>query len=449
MDKKAAGKFRIILITLIAVLCFGGMIYQYAAAQNYRAELSNQYSKSFYELAEALKNIEVSLDKGLIISNPSQMVRLSNEISRKTQLAKASVTQLPLEEAHVDTIVKFLSQTGDFVYTLAMKMVGGDMPTDTDYENLKLLSKYAAMLNEAVNQTEQEINSGRLSVSDMSVIIGKKTQSIDLSMLEIEKQFEEYPSLVYDGPFSSHIDSLQSKMLQDKPEISREEAVERAKWFLNIKDAEYEITHEVGGNLASYGIACYPEGRESGRIISIDISKAGGCVVWYLDNISVGEAKTDIYGAKRAAEEFLHSKGYTAMKDSYYEVDESIATINYAYTQDGVIMYPDLIKVKVALDTGRVVGMEAKGYIMSHEEERTLPEPGIDEYEILSRVPEGVTVNTVGKAVIPSDSMEEIFCYEAKCVVDDKNYLIYFDAQTGEEIKILLLIESENGVLTI
>ena len=48
--------------------------------------------------------------------------------------------------------------------------------------------------------------------------------------------------------------------------------------------------------------------------------------------------------------------------------EENVITVNYAYEQDGVIVYPDLIKVKMALDNGEVLGIETTGYLNSHTE---------------------------------------------------------------------------------
>ncbi len=41
-------------------------------------------------------------------------------------------------------------------------------------------------------------------------------------------------------------------------------------------------------------------------------------------------------------------------------------TINFAAQQGEVLCYPDLVKVSVALDNGRVVGFESEGYLMNH-----------------------------------------------------------------------------------
>ena len=72
--------------------------------------------------------------------------------------------------------------------------------------------------------------------------------------------------------------------------------------------------------------------------------------------------------ADEIAKEFLNNHGYSNMKETYYLKQNGIVTINYAYTQtnsnnETVTIYPDLIKVKVALDDGSVLGIETSGYL--------------------------------------------------------------------------------------
>ena len=45
------------------------------------------------------------------------------------------------------------------------------------------------------------------------------------------------------------------------------------------------------------------------------------------------------------------------MKESYFSTNDGICTINFAYMEDDVVCYPDLIKVNVALDTGNVCAL--------------------------------------------------------------------------------------------
>ncbi len=55
------------------------------------------------------------------------------------------------------------------------------------------------------------------------------------------------------------------------------------------------------------------------------------------------------------------------MKETYYLKQGGAVTINYAYEQN-VIVYPDLIKLKIALDNGEILGIETTGYLNNHTE---------------------------------------------------------------------------------
>ena len=53
-------------------------------------------------------------------------------------------------------------------------------------------------------------------------------------------------------------------------------------------------------------------------------------------------------------------------------------------------------------------------------------------------------------ALVPSDGKYERLCYEFKCQDENERHcIIYVNAETGEQEKILILIEDETGALTI
>ena len=112
-----------------------------------------------------------------------------------------------------------------------------------------------------------------------------------------------------------------------------------------------------------------------------------------------------------------------------------------------MIVYPDLIKVKVALDNGEIVGFESKGYLMSHRQ-RDIPKPAISMEEALQKVARKENIISSGLAIIPTNYGSELFCYEFKGRLDDQDFLVYINAMTGEEEDILLIINSDEGILT-
>jgi germination protein YpeB len=136
------------------------------------------------------------------------------------------------------------------------------------------------------------------------------------------------------------------------------------------------------------------------------------------------------------------------MKESYYEIVSDVAVINYAAVQDGYTLYPDLVKVKVALDDCAVVGCETRGYLMHHTK-RVIPEIEISEEKAKSKVNRHVKIVSSSLALIPSDGGTEHFCWQLEGKIEDRRCLIYVNTQTGAEERLFILIESETGTLAV
>ena len=135
------------------------------------------------------------------------------------------------------------------------------------------------------------------------------------------------------------------------------------------------------------------------------------------------------------------------MKETYYLKQEGIVTINYAATQNDVVMYPDLIKVKVALDDGEILGMETTGYLNNHTE-RDVSKIRITKEQARKSLNKDIEIQSEGLAVIPTEWQTEILCYEFKGKVDDREFLVYINADNGREEDILIITNTPNGTLT-
>lgn len=151
--------------------------------------------------------------------------------------------------------------------------------------------------------------------------------------------------------------------------------------------------------------------------------------------------------ADSKGKEFLASKGFKDMKETYYLKQEGIVTINYAATQEGVVMYPDLIKVKVALDNGEILGMETTGYLNNHTQ-REVGNINISKEEAKKSLNKDLQIESEGLAVIPTEWKSEILCYEFKGKVEDREFLVYINSENGREEDILIITNTPNGTLT-
>jgi len=445
-----------IVLVVTAVIASAG-IYQYKRALDYRNSIENQYNRAFHELVGYVENIEVSLAKGMLVNSPNQMVNLSAEIWRKAAFAQANLGQLPISHVQLDKTSKFLTQVGDYAYSLSQKSMDNQDITDEDYNNLDKLYKYSRTLSDALNNMQSEVYEGRIKFGELqkkgSKLIAKASKNVAVSKLEnIEKEFQDYPSLIYDGPFSDHIERMKPRLLEGGKEITQEQAKDVVIQFLGEEKAKnIEFTGETDGSIKTYSFAVYPEGqskKKDNRRITVDVTKINGYILWMLDNRKVERISVDIDEAKKKAQEFLDSHGMTSMKESYYLQNDGIAVINYAYVQDNIIMYPELVKVRVALDNGEIIGFESKGYIMTHQDKRELPAIKLTEQEARKKVNKRLNIDSIRLAVIPLESKREVLCYELKGKYEERDFLIYINAETGKEEKILMLLETPNGILT-
>ena len=135
------------------------------------------------------------------------------------------------------------------------------------------------------------------------------------------------------------------------------------------------------------------------------------------------------------------------MADSYWTEWDGCLTVNVLPVQDGVPLYPDLVKVELSMETGEVVGLEGLNYLTNHVQ-RALDRPKLSEGEARERLNPSLDVAGARLCVIPLEQTEKL-AYEFSASLEDTHYLVYIDALTGDELVIYRLIEDENGQLAI
>ena len=117
------------------------------------------------------------------------------------------------------------------------------------------------------------------------------------------------------------------------------------------------------------------------------------------------------------------------------------------------MLYPDLVKVQVRMDTGAVVGLEANSYWMNHVTRERL-HPVLEEAEARALVSDRLDISASRLCVIPVDDglgagRTELLCWEFDGVWNDNRYLVYIDAETGEEAEVLKVVEGNGWILAL
>ena len=440
------------VIVVLGAIIIGLSVFVYKKERDYRQASENSYNMAFFELVDYVQNVETYLAKSLISTTPEHGAETLTHIWREADLAGSYLAQLPIENQELSNTAKFLNQVSDYSYTLSRKNIYNEPLTQEDLDNLTSLHDYSVELKNTLVQLSADMNDGRISWGELTkkgrVAFAQQVSNISQdSFSGLEENFHEYAGLIYDGAFSEHLTSPERKGLTGE-DIDEAKAKEIAQAFFG-NDRIEEITSNglsENGNIPSYDFYIKIK-NEKEQTASISISKKGGHVVFLNQNRDIEAEAISNEQADEIAKKFLNEKGFPNMKETYYLKQQGILTINYAYEQNEVTMYPDLIKVKVALDNGEILGVETTGYLNSHEERR-LPKVKITKEEAAKTINKNLEINATSLAIIPTEFKTELLCWEFKGKVDDTEFLVYINAETGREEDILVIQNTPEGTLT-
>ena len=438
----------VIGIFLIIIVVLGIVLYQKQVQAKQTSE--NTYNMAFYELVDYVGNVETYLAKSLISTTPEQGAETLTNLWREANMAQTYLARLPIESQELENTQKFLNQVSDYSYSLSRKNIYDESLNDEDFKNLKELHQYSLELENTLNQLSEDINSGRIKWDELankgSTVFAQQVSNTSQDGFDsLEENFHEYSGLIYDGAFSEHLTSQEKKGLTGE-DVTEEKAKEIAQSFIS-SDKIKEISNlglSENATIPAYSFSIQTKNDEN---VSLSISQKGGHVIYMNYDRKVNSEILSYEQANEKGLQYLKEKGFDSMKETYYLKQDGVITINYAYSQNDVVCYPALIKVKVALDDGEILGVETTGYLNNHTQ-RDVSKVAITKEEAKKTLNKQLNIESEGLAVIPTEWQTEILCYEFKGKVDDTEFLVYINAENGREVDILVIKDTPNGVLT-
>lgn len=308
----------------------------------------------------------------------------------------------------------------------------------------------AVALNDTLATISSDIQSGSITwmeltkKEDEALFAQEVINMSQDSFGQIEENMQDYDGLIYDGPFSEHMNNIEPKGLGDE-EFNEVQAEQKIYDYIDkekVKKVDYK-----GETLGNIRVHNFDVTLNDDSMFYINVSLQGGKVIWFMQDKQVSDEKISEEEAITIGKNFLDAHGIYGMKDNYYITQNGTTTINFAYVDGDVICYPDLIKVKVALDTGEVVGIEAKRYYTSHME-RNLSKPLVSIDMARNVLNSRIQILSEGLAIIPTEWSTEKLAYEFKGRVDEKEFIVYVDAKTGKEEKIFMIVNTPGGTMT-
>ncbi len=399
------------------------------------------YRKSFYDTVEQVDNIDFNLSKALATSDKAALQKYLVDTAINSELAENDLQQLPLHDESKYYTTKLINQIGDFSKYLNNKIAAGESLTQSDLAGLMQLYNANRTFKESLQRT---INSIGTDFSFSKMDENAKNNIVIANFNELQNLSVSYPELIYDGPFSDGQDRKEIKGLSGE-EIDAMTARDRFKEIFG----EYGLENVESMGEANADIKCYNvQATVKGEILYAQISKTGGKLIMFdyggmCDDINYGEEY-----AVGKADEFLSLNGIHNMKPVWINLANNVYTINYACEQDGVIIYSDLIKIRVCAASATVIGMEANEYYTNHTE-RVIGKPVLTASQAAGYVSHNINIATDRLVIVPVGRTTEKLCYEFSGEYDGSTYYVYIDAVSGRQVEMFKVIESTEGRLLI
>ncbi|HHY45988.1 MAG TPA: germination protein YpeB [Firmicutes bacterium] len=434
-----------LVMALGVALLWGFREYSNRRAMEIQAE--NQYQRAFQDLAFHLDSLETELGKALVATSSRQRVRSFSDIWRHAYSAQANLGQLPLAPVPLARTETFLGRVGAFTYTLAQKDSEGVPPSDRELRTLRELGRQARFVSDSVARLRDDLDRrgvrwnriGR-SINATSTIRPEKepVSSVDPAskgLKLVEDGMKRFPEPDFSGTLPP--EKVKPRAIVGAT-IGPDDAVRIARQFLGpglTSGMTVRVVSTISTQPAAYRVEVRPARGLPTRIITLDVSRVGGHILWMIDDRAPGVTKLTMDEATALGLKFLESKGYRNMTPVFREKVDNIALITYAYVEDGVIIYPDQVRLRIALDNGTILGFEAISYLTFHHT-RTLPAPRVSPEDLEAKFSPEVEVIKVRPVVIMDDLGNEKLCYEFTIRLDGETYLSYIDAVTAQEHRV-------------
>lgn len=435
-------------ITFFSIFCII-ILFSMVLLKKFKIEkqtVQDGYNRSMYDFVADVNNVENEIAKLKITSNDTYTLTTLASVFAKANSAKSNLDVLPFSENSVSNVSKFLTQVSDFSYSLMRNVINGENianykeQIDTIYTKISDLSK-------VTEEIYAELNSKSIKWDELEKIGNEKLNTSsaeeELSAVnKIGKTFTEYEGIIYDGAFSNHILTIEPAFLTGV-DLSHEDVKNILIQKLNLESINF--IEEQNGRIPLY---VYEAKMKNDEIMkTIYATKQDGIVYQMVSDREVEHEIIDIKQAEQNALDFINRLGIENVEATYYLKNQNMVMISFAATQDDVLIYSDLIKVKVALDDGEIMCFEANGYIFNHKEREITATKTIEEAK--ATLYSDLIIDNERMCIIPTDAKDEVLVYEFKGKVDDKTFLVYINANTLVEEKIYILLDTPGGTIAI
>ncbi|WP_409288996.1 germination protein YpeB [Peribacillus sp. SCS-37] len=441
---------RNIVIAVLVLAAAGTGFWGYQEHQEKNAILvnaENNYQRAFHDLTYQVDLLHDKIGTTLAMNSKESLSPALADVWRISSEANMDVGQLPLTLMPFNKTEEFLSSLGSFSYKAAVRDLEKQPLSDKEYKNLQGLYKQSNVIQNELRKVQYLVLKHNLRWMDVELAMASGKENADNTIIDgfktVEKKSTGYseksnfdPSFVSMNKRDRNFRNIEGK------KISKNEAAAIAKRYAGINGRVHAKVEDNGrgADFGFYSVSIKKAGNDGE--VNMDITKKGGYPVWLINTRDIKKARIGLNEASGKAARFLKDNDFASLELYESAQYDNIGLFNFVTSVNGTRIYPESIRIKIALDSGQVIGFSADEYLKGHKK-RKLERPGMTVEEARKKINPKVKIMEERVAVITNDLNEEVLCHEFLGVIGEDTYRIFINAKTGEEEKVDKLQNAE------
>ncbi|MFD2672868.1 germination protein YpeB [Marinicrinis sediminis] len=429
-----------ILFPIVTIVLIGALYWGYQENQEKNSILikaENTYQRSFHNLSYHLDQLHNELGNTLAVNSTSQNFHRKCLVNvwRITSEAQSEINQLPLTLMPFHKTEKFLANIASFSYQTAIRDMTQEPMTPEEMKTLKALYKHSEQIASEIRGVQDKVIDNHLRWMDVEVAMASEDSVRDNAIIDgfklVDEQVSEYEDVDF-GPSSTDLYNQHTVKQLSGKHASREDVVKKARQFFRLNDNDVQVVENgKGTEYQSYSLTT----EKNGSLIQMDYTTKGAYLIYFMNNREIGDARLNMEQAKAKATEFLEQHDYKQMEPVNFDQYENVSTITFVSKKNNVLMMPEKLSVRVALDNGEVTGLNASEFVYERKD-RTWEPPDLTREQAEKKLNEQFKVLDATLVLIEDELKTDRLCYQFFGKINGSTYRIYIDSHTGEEVSI-------------
>ena len=412
--KQILAIYTVAALVTLSLLCAIG----YAHLTQLRRTAAYASRASFEAMVRSVNAMGTALQKSLYATDGGLCGSLCGEISASASAAEASLSALPFDTQELEQVSGFVNRAGDYAYSISPQ-AGEEGFTPEQQQQLAEFAAQAGDFAALLRDLQTEVNNGLLTLDSREQRlqnVGREEEKLLSAALLDYRLGYDGEELNYDGKYTA-------KEQQPAGDLSPEQTKELAARAAGVEPRELKEEYDYTG---PDGRRCYSAGE-----VVLCVSSRG------LESLAqtrlVSESSISLEQARQAAVKFLEQLELEELALVSYNDSGTVASFDFAQTQDEALRLGSGVKVSVALDDGSIYAYNAVNYSTQSAQVSW----NVGEEEARTRLPENVSCEGSRKVILRSAGERDLPCYAFNCVDSQGQGLtIYVNADTGKQCRI-------------